>query len=104
MQDGPGVGHSSVFTLREAMEIEQEAHRVEQQRKKELEEKQEERRRRMGLPIRGERALTREEQEARVYAFMCAGYYLSAKITVLIILSLRSQVIQPNRIRSRRRR
>lgn len=58
------------FTFEEAMEIEREAHRLEMERKKEHEERQEEKRRRMGLPKKGERALTREEQEARIYAFM----------------------------------
>ncbi|KIP12657.1 hypothetical protein PHLGIDRAFT_97222 [Phlebiopsis gigantea 11061_1 CR5-6] len=61
---------NSVFTFQEAMEIEREAHRVEMERKREHEQKAEDRRRRMGLPQTGERALTREEQEARVYAFM----------------------------------
>ncbi|KAI0693555.1 hypothetical protein BC835DRAFT_1415815 [Cytidiella melzeri] len=61
---------SNVFTFQEAMEIEREAHRLDQQRKQEQEQKQEEKRRRMGLPLHGERALTRAEQEARIYAFM----------------------------------
>ena len=52
------------------MEIEREAHRLEMERKKAQEERQAERRRRMGLPQKGDRALTREEQEARIYAFM----------------------------------
>ena len=60
-----------MFTFQEAVAIEQEAHRLEQQRKKEQEERQEAKRRRMGLPDNGERALTREEQEARIWAFMC---------------------------------
>ena len=96
MQDGPSIGHSGVFTLKEAMEIEQEAHRVEQQRKKELEEKQEERRRRMGLPIPGERRLTREEQEARIYAFMCAASYMSADSELMVFPFSGIQVIQAN--------
>lgn len=54
------------------MEIEREAHRVEMERKREHEQKLADRRRRMGLPQNGERALTREEQEARIYAFMYA--------------------------------
>lgn len=60
------------------MEIEREAHRLEMERKKEHERKLEDRRRRMGLPLNGERALTREEQEARIYAFM----YVSLPIYV----------------------
>lgn len=66
------------------MEIEQEAHRAEMQRKKEQEEKQAERRRRMGLPQKGEtRALTREEQEARIWAFMYALHILPAQDALL---------------------
>ncbi|GJE84452.1 hypothetical protein PsYK624_005280 [Phanerochaete sordida] len=59
-----------VFTFQEAMEIEAAAHRAEMQRKKEHEERQEERRRRMGLPQKEDRALSREEQDARIWAFM----------------------------------
>lgn len=55
------------------MQIEQEAHALDLQRQKEHEEKVEERRRRMGLPGKGEKRLTREEQEARIWAFMCAS-------------------------------
>jgi len=67
MQEG---SESNVFTFKEAMEIEREAHKLHQERKKEQEQKQEDKRRRMGLPVGGERTLTREEQEARMYAFM----------------------------------
>ena len=52
------------------MEIEAAAHKAEMQRKREHEERLEEKRRRMGLPQKGDRALTREEQEARIWAFM----------------------------------
>lgn len=61
-----------IFTSQEAMQIEQEAHRLDMQRKKEQEERNAERRRRMGLPQKGDRVLTREEQEARIWAFMYA--------------------------------
>jgi hypothetical protein len=61
---------SNIFTFQEAMRIEQEAHRLDQQRKEEQVRKQEEKRLRMGLPLQGERALSKAEQEARIYAFM----------------------------------
>lgn len=61
---------TNVFTFQEAIKIEQEAHRLAQERKQQQEQKQEDKRRRMGLLLPGERALSREEQEARIYAFM----------------------------------
>ncbi|KAJ3554164.1 hypothetical protein NM688_g3248 [Phlebia brevispora] len=61
---------SNIFTYQEAMQIEREAHALDMQRQKEHEEKVQERRRRMGLPLAGEKRLTREEQEARIWAFM----------------------------------
>lgn len=61
---------TNVFTFQEAIKIEQEAHRLAQERKQQQEQKQEDKRRRMGLSLPGERALSREEQEARIYAFM----------------------------------
>ncbi|KAI0091943.1 hypothetical protein BDY19DRAFT_927637 [Irpex rosettiformis] len=60
----------NVFTFQEAMQIEQEAHRLAQERKQQQEQKQEEKRRRMGLSAPGEKPLSRIEQEARIYAFM----------------------------------
>lgn len=88
MQEG---SESNIFTFQEAMEIEQEAHRQHQQRKKELEQKQEDKRRRMGLLVGGERALTREEQEARVYAFMYGTVYiLSERFTKIVLYHHRS--------------
>lgn len=71
IQESNTSSAGEVFTFQEAMEIEAAAHRAEMQRKKEQEERQEEKRRRMGLPQRGDhRALTREEQESRIWAFM----------------------------------
>ncbi|KAF7794561.1 hypothetical protein EIP86_005696 [Pleurotus ostreatoroseus] len=61
---------SNTFTYEEAVQIEQEAHSLELQRQREHEEKVADRRRRMGLPAKGEKRLTREEQEARIWAFM----------------------------------
>ncbi|OBZ76780.1 hypothetical protein A0H81_03979 [Grifola frondosa] len=58
-------GEGSGFTFEEAVRIEQEAHALDAKRKAEIIEK----RRRRGLPIKGE-VLTREQQEARIWAFM----------------------------------
>lgn len=68
---------SNVFTYQEAMQIEQEAHALDLQRQKEHAERAEERRRRMGLPLGGPKRLTKEEQEARIWAFMYALVFLS---------------------------
>ncbi|CCM04834.1 uncharacterized protein FIBRA_07027 [Fibroporia radiculosa] len=57
--------HSTGMTLQEAVRIEQEAHAADQRRKQELEEK----RRRQGYIANGE-ILTKEEREARMWAFM----------------------------------
>ena len=53
------------------MQLEQEGHAMDVQRKKEHEEHLESKRRRMGLPAGGGKKLTREEQEARIWNFMC---------------------------------
>jgi hypothetical protein len=58
-------GSSSGMTMQEAIQLEQQGHMIERERQERLLEK----RRRQGLPIRGE-VLTREEQEARIWAFM----------------------------------
>ena len=52
------------------MQIEQEAHALDLQRQKEHEERAADKRRRMGLPMPGEKRLTREEQDARMWAFL----------------------------------
>jgi hypothetical protein len=62
------------------MQIEQEAHRLEMQRKREQEERQEEKRRKMGLPQKGDCTLSREEQEARIWAFMYASFMRSPRV------------------------
>lgn len=59
------AGASTGMTMQEAIQLEQQGHMIERERQERLLEK----RRRQGLPIRGE-VLTREEQEARIWAFM----------------------------------
>lgn len=58
-------GRTETFSWDEAVRIEQEAHAADLRRQKEAEE----RKRRMGLPVKGE-ALTKEQREARIWAFM----------------------------------
>jgi hypothetical protein len=60
----PGGG----MTVQEAMQIEQEAHTADLRRQREAIAKKQ----RMGLPIKGE-VLSRAEQEARIWAFMCVA-------------------------------
>jgi hypothetical protein len=55
------------LSLEEAVELEQQAHAADRERKQRLLE----RRQRQGLVAAKDRALTREEQEARIWAFMC---------------------------------
>jgi hypothetical protein len=57
------------LSLQEAVELEQQAHAADLERKQRLLE----RRQKQGLPSLKGRALTREEQEARIWAFMCGG-------------------------------
>ncbi|CAL1701436.1 unnamed protein product [Somion occarium] len=61
----PTHSDTGSFSFDEAVRIEQETHALDMRRKQHLEEKK----RRMGLPIKGE-VLTREEREARIWAFM----------------------------------
>ncbi|KAJ6629118.1 hypothetical protein B0H10DRAFT_2209054 [Mycena sp. CBHHK59/15] len=67
---GPANGGTVIGSLnmQEAIELEQRAHLLD----KERQERQLEKRKRMGLPIRGEQ-LTRQEREARMWAFMQAA-------------------------------
>ncbi|KAJ7068151.1 hypothetical protein C8F01DRAFT_978731 [Mycena amicta] len=60
--DGNGMGSLSV---QEAIELEQAAHRADKERQERLLEK----RQRRGMPLPGEQ-LTRQEREARIWAFM----------------------------------
>jgi len=60
-----GNGQGGGLTLQEAIQIEQEAHAADRARQQALEEK----RRRQGLVVNGE-ILTRQEREARMWAFM----------------------------------
>ncbi|KAJ7276281.1 hypothetical protein B0H12DRAFT_12089 [Mycena haematopus] len=62
---GPSDAKTQSMSMQEAIELEQSAHRDD----KERQERALERKRRMGISIRGEQ-LTREEREARVWAFM----------------------------------
>ncbi|EAU84909.1 hypothetical protein CC1G_00428 [Coprinopsis cinerea okayama7 len=62
---GTSTSAGSSFTLAEAIELEQQAHQQERERQQRILEKK----RRQGVPIRGE-VLTREEREARIWAFL----------------------------------
>jgi hypothetical protein len=55
------------LSLEEAVELEQQAHAADLERKRRLLEKRE----KQGLVTKNGGALTREEQEARIWAFMC---------------------------------
>lgn len=61
-----GSNGSGGMTFEEAVRIEQEAHAMDKLRR----EQHEERRRRRGLLLKGEK-LSKEEMEARMWAFMC---------------------------------
>ncbi len=87
---------TNVFTFQEAIQIEQEAHRLEQERKQQQEQKQEEKRKRMGLALPGEKALSRAEQEARIYAFMYVCNPLLRHNTPNPPSSLSGLINQPN--------
>jgi hypothetical protein len=58
------------LSLEEAVELEQQAHAADLERKQRLLE----RRQKQGLVTVQGRALTREEQEARIWAFMCDDF------------------------------
>lgn len=60
-----GITAPGVLSLQEAMNLEQQAHA----REKERLERITERKRRLGMPIQGE-ILTKQEREARIWAFM----------------------------------
>jgi hypothetical protein len=64
---GPANGGTVIGSLnmQEAIALEQRAHELDKERQERLLEK----RKRMGLPIKGEQ-LTRQEREARMWAFM----------------------------------
>lgn len=55
------------LSLEEATELEQQAHAADLERKQRLLERRE----KQGLVLAKGRTLTREEQEARIWAFMC---------------------------------
>jgi hypothetical protein len=61
-----GATHQvGALNLHEAMELEQRAHVIDLERQ----QRSDDRRRRIGLPVRGE-ILSRQETEARIWAFM----------------------------------
>lgn len=61
-----GATHQvEALNLHEAMELEQRAHAIDMERQ----QRSDDRRRRIGLPVRGE-ILSRQETEARIWAFM----------------------------------
>ncbi|KAF5387720.1 hypothetical protein D9615_000273 [Tricholomella constricta] len=60
-----GVSIPGTLSLQEAMNLEQQAHMREKERIERIAEKK----RRLGMPIKGE-VLTRQEREARIWAFM----------------------------------
>ncbi|KAF7352896.1 hypothetical protein MVEN_01256900 [Mycena venus] len=62
---GPSDPGTHSMSMREAIELEQRAHREDKERQERLLEKK----KRMGMSIPGEQ-LTREEREARIWAFM----------------------------------
>ncbi|KAG5637457.1 hypothetical protein H0H81_004474 [Sphagnurus paluster] len=61
-----GVSVAGTLSLQEAMNLEQQAHMREKERIERIAEKK----RRLGIPVKGE-VLTRQEREARIWAFMC---------------------------------
>jgi hypothetical protein len=60
-----GTGATGCLNLEEAVELEQRTHALDEERKQRSIEKK----KRLGLPISGE-VLTRQEREARIWAFM----------------------------------
>ena len=58
------------------MQLEQEAEAIERERRQRAEEK----RLRVGMPTRDE-VLTRQEREARMWAFMCATLFSSLPLS-----------------------
>ncbi|KAH7924029.1 hypothetical protein BV22DRAFT_1035617 [Leucogyrophana mollusca] len=60
-----GSGHVGSLSLQEAVELEQRAHAQDIERQQRADDKK----RRLGLPLKGE-VLTRQEMEARMWAFM----------------------------------
>ncbi|KAA1466235.1 hypothetical protein DENSPDRAFT_831013 [Dentipellis sp. KUC8613] len=63
--DTHGPSKVAGFSFQEAVQIEQQAHALDMERKQRLNEK----RQRMGIPMPGE-VLSREERDARIWAFM----------------------------------
>jgi hypothetical protein len=60
------MGATGCLNLREAIEIEQRAHALDEQRRQRVIEKK----KRLGLPTLSGVVLTRQEREARMWAFM----------------------------------
>lgn len=72
------------FSLEEAVELEQQAHAADLERKRRLLERRE----KQGLVTKNGGALTREEQEARIWAFMCDHPLPISSRQILILMSL----------------
>jgi hypothetical protein len=69
------------------VELEQQAHAADLERKRRLLERRE----KQGLVTVKGRALTREEQEARIWAFMCDDLLADLITTKLILMSVAFQ-------------
>ena len=65
MANAANTGRTAMISFEEAARLEKEAHEAEEQRRQEVLE----RKRRQGMTIPGEQ-LTRQEREARMWAFM----------------------------------
>jgi len=72
------------LSLEEAVELEQQAHAADLERKQRLLERRE----KQGLVTKNGGALTREEQEARIWAFMCDHPLPISSQQNLILMSL----------------
>jgi hypothetical protein len=72
------------FSFEEAIELEQQAHAADLERKQRLLERRE----KQGLVSVKDRMLTREEQEARIWAFMCGNRTDHSQNLVLTLTAL----------------
>jgi len=75
------------LSIEEAVELEQQAHAADLERKRRLLERRE----KQGLVTVKGRALTREEQEARIWAFMCDDLHVNLITTKLILMPVAFQ-------------
>lgn len=79
------TGTTASLSLQEAIALEQRAHAIDEERKQRVIE----RKKRLGLPIPGE-VLTREQREARIWAFMSAVWNFSSYLWELMYQSQRN--------------